>query len=151
MEEDTGQAFGGDVPDFKVDLGAVFRVAHHGRMAILDGPEAVVGAGEGFPDKGGACVGEGRIEFEAAHEGAVDSKVNRVHSAPSDDKTGFEKVSIEVVGPGVVKQALCGQVTDGVGRFGSGPGATGSDIETTFFQGVYKRAFCGGVTGDTGF
>ena len=58
LEKDADQAVGGNLPDFEEDPSAILRIAHHSGMAIVDGPEAVVGTGVGFPDKGGTCIGK---------------------------------------------------------------------------------------------
>ena len=75
LKQDRNQAFGRHIPDFEMDFSTQLRVTHHGRMAIPDGPEAVVGAGVDLGNKGGTRVGEVGIEFEAAHKRAVDGEV----------------------------------------------------------------------------
>lgn len=76
LEQDVDQPGARDAPNFDGDGYPAFFPTdpNHGGVAIPDGPEAIGGLSGGFLDERGAGLEEVGIEFEPAHQGAVDGE-----------------------------------------------------------------------------
>jgi hypothetical protein len=86
LEENLCHARGGDRPHLDRNRHAAFLHAHHGRMPVADRPEAINRAGFRFAHEGRARGEQVGVEFEPAHERAVDGEqdgISRVHGKPS--------------------------------------------------------------------
>jgi len=70
------EAFARNRPHFQCDRGSASFRTHHCRMAIADGPEAIHRSGLLFTNESSADGNKIGIQFESAHQRAINGKKN---------------------------------------------------------------------------